>query len=107
MEVPRCGISAVRPATAIEGHCMKRQFCQCSEGHQELLRSSYGNSLKLFDERRWETSASATTGDEFRLSNGQWIFNLDTKATQMTQGIWLLEAILSDDSQHSAWIQLK
>lgn len=50
---------------------------------------------------------SATTGDQFRLSDGQWMFNLDTKATGMGGGIWLLRATLSDGSQHSAWIQLK
>jgi hypothetical protein len=50
---------------------------------------------------------SATTGDQFRLSDGQWIFNLDTKATGMGTGIWLLRATLSDGSQHCAWIQLK
>ena len=50
---------------------------------------------------------SATTGDEFRLADGQWIFNLDTKGTSMSPGIWLFRATLSDGSQHSAWIQLK
>jgi hypothetical protein len=50
---------------------------------------------------------AATTGDQFMLSSGQWIFNLGTKATGMTAGIWLLQATLSDGSRHSAWIQLK
>ena len=50
---------------------------------------------------------SATAGDQFRLSDGQWIFNLDTKGTGMSMGIWLLRATLSDGSQHAAWIQLK
>jgi hypothetical protein len=50
---------------------------------------------------------SATVGDQFRLSDGQWIFNLDTKATGMSTGIWLLRTTLSDGSQHSVWIQLK
>jgi hypothetical protein len=50
---------------------------------------------------------AATTGDQFRLSDGQWLFNLDTKATGMSTGIWLLRATLSDGSQHSACIQLK
>ncbi len=43
----------------------------------------------------------------FRLSDSQWIFNLDTKQTRMTTGTWLLLATLSDGSQHTAWIQLK
>jgi len=50
---------------------------------------------------------AATTGDQFRLSDSQWHFNLDTKATGMSVGIWLLRATLSDGSQHIAWIQIK
>lgn len=50
---------------------------------------------------------AVTTGDQFRLSDSQWLINLDTKATGMSQGIWLLIAILSDGSQHSVWLQLK
>ena len=50
---------------------------------------------------------AATTGDQFRLTDLQWQFNLDTRATGMSAGIWLLRATLSDGSQHSAWIQLK
>ena len=50
---------------------------------------------------------AATTGDQFRLADGQWQFNLDTKATGMTVGIWQVLATLSDGSQHAAWIQVK
>jgi hypothetical protein len=50
---------------------------------------------------------SATTGDQFRITDGQWLFNLDTKATGMSVGVWQLAATLSDGSQHSVWIQLK
>ena len=50
---------------------------------------------------------AATTGDQFRLTDSQWQFNLDTKATGMSAGIWLLQATLSDATQHSAWIQIK
>lgn len=49
----------------------------------------------------------ATTGDRFSLNSDHWQFNLDTKATGMSTGIWLLLATLSDGTQHSAWIQLK
>jgi hypothetical protein len=49
----------------------------------------------------------ATTGDQFRLTGGQWHFNLDTQATGMSVGVWRLCVTLSDGSQHSAWIQLK
>ena len=51
---------------------------------------------------------AATTGDQFQLTDSQWQFNLDTKATAMTVGIWQLIATLSDGSQHfTVWIQLK
>jgi len=50
---------------------------------------------------------AATTGDQFRLVDSRWQFNLDTKATGMSVGIWQLTATLSDGSQHQAWIQLK
>jgi hypothetical protein len=53
------------------------------------------------------TQDAATSGNGFRLVDGQWHFNLDTKATGMSSGIWLLMATLSDGSQHSVWIQLK
>ena len=54
------------------------------------------------------TSAdAATTGNQFRLTDSEWHFNLDTKAIGMNAGIWLLRATLSDGSQHSAWVQIK
>ena len=50
---------------------------------------------------------AATTGNEFRLSEGsQWHFNLSTK-TGFSQGRWLLVVTLSDGSSHSAWITIK
>jgi uncharacterized repeat protein (TIGR03803 family) len=49
----------------------------------------------------------ATTGNQFRLVNGHWQFNLDTFATGMVIGQWQLVATLSDGSQHKVWIQLK
>lgn len=50
---------------------------------------------------------TATTGNEFRLTDGQWKFNLDTKNTGMSTGIWLFVATLSDGTQHIVWLQLK
>jgi len=49
----------------------------------------------------------ATTGNQFRLAGEEWHFNLDTKGTGMSVGIWQLSATLSDGSQHHVWIQLK
>ena len=50
---------------------------------------------------------AATSGNQFRLTDGQWHFNLDTKGTGLSTGLWQLIATLSDGSQHSVWIQLK
>ncbi|HXJ57127.1 MAG TPA: HYR domain-containing protein, partial [Verrucomicrobiae bacterium] len=50
---------------------------------------------------------AATTGNQFRLTGDEWHFNLDTKGTGMSAGIWNLRATLSDGSQHSVWIQIK
>jgi len=50
---------------------------------------------------------AATTGNQFRLTDGAWHYNLDPKKTGMSTGIWLLTASLSDGSKHSVWIQLK
>jgi N-acetylneuraminic acid mutarotase len=50
---------------------------------------------------------AATSGSAFRFADNQWLFNLDTKATGMSTGTWLLRARLSDTSTHSVWIQIK
>jgi hypothetical protein len=50
---------------------------------------------------------AATTGNEFRVTGGEWHFNLDTKGTGLSIGVWQLIATLSDGSQHTVWIQLK
>jgi hypothetical protein len=49
---------------------------------------------------------SATTGNQFRLTDGQWHFNLSTK-TGFTKGTWLLQATLEDGSVHTVWITIK
>jgi hypothetical protein len=112
------------------GGCHRRQFCQ-SGAHLKLnstipvkFTSACGGSPVLSGIHRLQvikyadqTTAgdpidatptdAATTGDEFRLNGGQWQFNLDTKATGMSAGIWLFVATLSDGGQHSTWIQIK
>lgn len=50
---------------------------------------------------------AATAGNQFRLADGVWHFNLDTQATGLSAGKWQLVATLSDGSQHSVWIQIK
>jgi hypothetical protein len=50
---------------------------------------------------------AATTGNQFRLTDAQWHFNLSTKGALFTQGTWLLQATLEDGSLHTVWISLK
>jgi hypothetical protein len=50
---------------------------------------------------------AATTGNQFRLTDGQWHFNLSTKGNGFSAGAWLLRATLQDGSQHLVWITLK
>jgi len=51
---------------------------------------------------------SATIGNQFRLTDTQWHFNLTTKGLGGSgQGIWLLKATLFDGSTYSVWVELK
>jgi MBG domain len=49
---------------------------------------------------------SATTGNQFRLTDGQWHFNMSTKAG-FSQGTWKIIARLEDGTEHYAWIEFK
>jgi hypothetical protein len=48
---------------------------------------------------------NATTGTQFRLTDSQWHYNLNTKP--LSQGTWQLIATLSDGSKHVVWITIK
>ena len=48
---------------------------------------------------------AATDGNQFRLTDTEWHFNLSTKG--LTAGTWLLRATLVDGSQHTVWITIK
>ncbi|MFZ0061836.1 MAG: YDG domain-containing protein [Pyrinomonadaceae bacterium] len=50
---------------------------------------------------------AATSGNQFRLTDSQWHFNLSTKGALFNQGTWLLQATLEDGSLHTVWISLK
>jgi hypothetical protein len=51
---------------------------------------------------------AATTGNLFRLTDGQWHFNMNTKGFGANgQGTWLLEATLFDGSKYHVWISIK
>jgi len=49
---------------------------------------------------------AATTGNQFRLTDSQWHYNLSTKSG-FSEGTWKLVATLSDGSSHCVWITLK
>jgi len=76
-------------------------------GDHRLQVIKYTNATTYGDPIDATPQGSATSGDQFVLSDGEWVFKLDTKATGMSRGIWLFKAVLSDGSQHTAWIQLK
>jgi hypothetical protein len=71
---------------------------------QVLKWTSQTNAMPPIDAT---PSDAATTGNQFRVGESQWTFNLDTKATGMSIGKWQLVATLSDGSRHDVWIQLK
>ena len=51
---------------------------------------------------------SATIGNQFRLTDGVWHFNLSTKGLGGSgQGIWLLKATLFDGSTYTVWVEIK
>jgi YDG domain/Divergent InlB B-repeat domain/Galactose oxidase, central domain len=51
---------------------------------------------------------TATMGNQFRLTDGQWHFNLSTKTQSgFSKGIWQIVATLEDGTRHFAWIELK
>ena len=50
---------------------------------------------------------AATTGNEFRLTDSQWHFNLSTKKGLFSEGTWLLKATLADGTSHTVWIGIK
>jgi len=49
---------------------------------------------------------AATTGNQFRLTDSEWHFNLSTKGG-FKAGTWLLKATLQDGSVHTVWITIK
>jgi hypothetical protein len=76
-------------------------------GIHRLHVIKYSNATPLGSSIDAAPQVVATTGNQFRLADGQWVFDLDTRMTGMSIGIWQLVATLSDASQHSTFIQLK
>ncbi len=51
---------------------------------------------------------SASNGNQFRLTDGEWHYNLNTKGFGANgQGVWLLKATLFDGSTYSVWVSIK
>jgi hypothetical protein len=50
---------------------------------------------------------AVTTGNQFRLTDSEWHFNLSTKGGGFKAGTWLLTATLQDGSVHTVWITVK
>jgi len=69
-------------------------------------------AIKYSNAESWdapiEVSAtdSATTGNQFRLTDSQWHFNMSTKSG-FSQGIWKIIVTLEDGTKHYAWIAFK
>lgn len=76
-------------------------------GIHRLQVIKYSDATNSADPIDASPQGAATTGNQFRLADDHWHFNLDTRATGMAKGIWQLVATLSDGSQHRAWIQVK
>jgi uncharacterized repeat protein (TIGR03803 family) len=78
-----------------------------STGVHQIQVQQFSNSTTTGTAIDATPQGGATSGNQFRYADGHWIFNLDTEATGMGRGIWKVTATLSDNVQHSAWIQIK
>ncbi len=77
-------------------------------GIHTLQAVKYSNSTDSDPAIDATPTDAATTGNQFRLTDSQWHFNMSTKAgTGFSAGIWKLTATLSDGSKHYVWIGLK
>ncbi|HTO03559.1 MAG TPA: hypothetical protein VL069_07650 [Opitutus sp.] len=74
-------------------------------GSHKLTAHKYSNATPDGDPVIAIATDAATSGNQFRLSSGEWHFNLSTKG--LSAGTWLLTAILEDGSSHTAWIVIK
>jgi hypothetical protein len=75
-----------------------------------LQAIKYSNSVDSDPPIDATPTDAATTGNQFRLTDSQWHFNLSTKGggpQGFTAGTWLLKATLQDGSIHTVWITIK
>ena len=112
-DVPTGGTCSVPARTFKLGSTIPVKFkatCNASPvlaGIHTLQAIKYSNQTTSDTPIDATPTEAATTGNQFRLTGDEWHFNLDTKGTGMSTGIWNLRATLSDGSQHSVWIQIK
>jgi hypothetical protein len=77
-------------------------------GIHTIQAVKYSNSTTAGNPLDITATDAATTGNEFRLTDSQWHFNMSTKSgTGFTKGIWQIVATLEDGTRHFAWLELK
>jgi len=83
---------------------------QCGEplydGVHTLAAIKYSSAVDSDSPIDATPTDAATSGNQFRLADGEWHFNLSTR-TGFSQGTWKLIATLSDGSTHEVWITIK
>jgi len=89
---------------------VKLSASQCGNplltGIHTLRAVKYGNAVDSDPPIDATPTDAATTGNQFRLTDGGWHFNLSTRIGFST-GTWKLIATLSDGSPHYVWITIK
>jgi len=75
-------------------------------GIHTLQAIKYNNALDSDPPIDATPTDAATTGNQFRLTDSQWHYNLSTKAG-FSQGTWKLIATLQDGSTRTVWITIK
>ena len=77
-------------------------------GVQTLSAQKYSNGVPSGEEAIVYAVDSATTGNQFRYTNGQWQFNFKTNVLgDAAQGTWLFEATLVDGSKYNVWLAIR
>mgnify|MGYP001565683376 CR=1 FL=1 len=75
-------------------------------GVHTLAAVKYSNAVDSDPPIDATPTDAATSGNQFRLTDGQWHFNLSTR-TGFSTGTWKLVATLSDGGTRDVWITIK
>ena len=77
-------------------------------GVHTLQAIKYSNSTTSDPPIDATPTDAATDGNQFRLTDSEWHYNLSTKGLGANgQGVWLLKATLFDGSTYTVWISIK